>query len=430
MKWRDAGSNALLIPGVWLGIQGSRPVSYWFSPETATAGHDAEGNPINTLMFAVLIFTAFVILVRRGLNWGGVMGRNKALLLIYLFFAVSCCWSGAPMTSLKRLFKDLGCVLMALVVLTEENPAIAIRALFVRVACVLFTLSLVFGKYFPEIGRNYSSDGILMFTGVTTQKNSLGGMLCVIGLVVLWDLIETSKEKGRPGLRSQQCFLLGLLLLGLWLLIKCDSQTSLLCLLLGSFVLWAGQRLVTMQHGKRLLIACLSVAICFAALDKTFGLSEIVIRAVGRNPNLTGRSDIWRLVLAQQDSPVLGNGFYAFWDSNKGRAVVESFMQINSTHNGYLEMYMDGGLVAVALLAMVLLTGCGRVINRMFSGAPLGMLGMAVWATAVIYNLSESSFFRLDALWFTLLLLLLEYPAPVPVPCEVEAPPEQATQAA
>ena len=49
----------------------------------------------------VLIFTAFVILVRRGLNWGGVMGRNKALLLIYLFFAVSCCWSDSDFSSLK-----------------------------------------------------------------------------------------------------------------------------------------------------------------------------------------------------------------------------------------------------------------------------------------------------------------------------------------
>jgi hypothetical protein len=40
----------------------------------------------------------------------------------------------------------------------------------------------------------------------------------------------------------------------------------------------------------------------------------------------------------------------------------------------------------------------------------LGRIGLVFWVLAIIYNLSESSFFRLDALWFTLLLVMIECP--------------------
>ena len=30
MSWRKAGSWTLLIPGAWIAVQGSRPVSDWF----------------------------------------------------------------------------------------------------------------------------------------------------------------------------------------------------------------------------------------------------------------------------------------------------------------------------------------------------------------------------------------------------------------
>jgi exopolysaccharide production protein ExoQ len=410
MKWRRAGSRALIIPCVWLGIQGSRPLSYWFNSGGGT--REAEGNPINTLAFAILIMAAIVVLARRSLNWSELVSRNKLLFCFYFFFVLSAVWSEAPLTSVKRLFKDFGCVLVGLVILTEENPAVAMRAVFLRTACLLFTLSLVFGKFFPDIGRNYTMEGEQMFTGVTTQKNSLGETLFVFGLVILWDTAEVWKAKHSPGWLTQFAMRVGLLGLCLWLLLSCHSQTSLVCLLTGSFIFWGCHRLLRMQHGKRVLITCMTIAICLAALDKTFGLSEIIIKALGRNPTLTGRSDIWRLVLAQQDSPLLGNGFYTFWDGKKGQAVVAAFMAINSTHNGYVEMYVDGGLAAVTLLALLLLGGCGRVINRLFSGAALGKIGLVFCIVALIYNLSESSFFRLDVLWFTLLLLITECPAP------------------
>lgn len=51
-------------------------------------------------------------------------------------------------------------------------------------------------------------------------------------------------------------------------------------------------------------------------------------------------------------------------------------MQINSTHNGYLEMYVDGGVVGVVLLIFMMLVGWRRVIERLFAKHPLGRIGL------------------------------------------------------
>ncbi|MCX6967710.1 MAG: O-antigen ligase family protein [Verrucomicrobia bacterium] len=406
-KGRRTTSRALLIPGIWIGILGSRPVSYWFG---AGGGRDIEGNPINTFLFAFLIVSSVLVLFNRGFNWGQALGKNKALFFIYFYLALSAFWSEAPLVSLKRLVKDFGCVTTALLLLTEVNPAEAIRTVFVRVSYILFPLSFVLEKYFPEIGRGYSVAGVPMLVGVTTQKNSLGQMLFVFGLMVVWDLLEIRKTDPGKGRRRQENIRIGMLLLGALLMIRCDSQTSLVCFIVGVFVLWGSGRLVRFANGKSLLISCIIAAFGLIALDKTFHLSDMVIRALGRNPTLTGRTEIWRLVMNQETNPIFGNGFYIFWDSDKGTAIIRALTEIQSAHNGYLELYLDGGIVALALLGVLLLSAGKRAIDHWYQQTPMGMMALVFWLLAIIYNFSESNYFRLAPLWFAFLLMTIECP--------------------
>src|SRR5208282_2588486 len=171
--WRDSkqrqfASPALWIPFLWLLVIGSRPVSYWFGG--GSSDEILEGNPINSLVFGVLIVGAILTLQRRSFNWGAFIRNNKALCLIYLFFAVSATWSPLGIISLKRLFKDFGTVLVGLVLLSEADPFAAMRAVFVRVSYLLFPLSVLVIKYYPAVGRGYTAEGGAMSTGLTTQK--------------------------------------------------------------------------------------------------------------------------------------------------------------------------------------------------------------------------------------------------------------------
>ena len=171
IKDRPTVSSAIWIPTLWLMIIGSRPVTLWFSGGVidTTSGYYAEGSPLDRAFYLACIFAAFAVLRARGTNLVEVMAANKTIVLFYLYLGLTVLWSDIPFPSFKRWFKDLGNVVVILVILTEKDPYEAMRAVFARCACVLIPLSVVFIKYFPDLGRDYSKSGGQMVTGVTLQ---------------------------------------------------------------------------------------------------------------------------------------------------------------------------------------------------------------------------------------------------------------------
>jgi hypothetical protein len=82
---------------------------------------------------------------------------------------------------------------------------------------------------------------------------------------------------------------------------------------------------------------------------------------------------------------------------------------IPNAHDGYLDIFLDGGLIALFLLSCILFTSGRRLIKNL----PLhryNLLRFAFLIIAIVHNLTESSFARLSALWFTTLLMILEFP--------------------
>src|SRR4030095_2355216 len=73
----------------------------------------------------------------------------------------------------------------------------------------------------------------------------------------------------------------------------------------------------------------------------------------------------WRLVREQNINPVVGCGFQSFWNSQAGAEVYGELRDTNirTVHNGYLEIYVDGGLVGVVLLTIMLLSATYRTIK-------------------------------------------------------------------
>src|SRR6266487_3368493 len=191
---REGVSSAIWIPTLWVAIIGSRPVSMWLG--FGGGENTLEGSPLDSIVFFVLIFAAFITLARRRLNWSVVISENWPIFLFYAFLLVSVLWANSPLVSFKRWFKEFGNIAVLLVILTERNPQQALRAVFVRCAYLMLPLSVVFIRFFPSMGRFYSiHGGEGEITGVTTQKNSLGVLLLVCGLVLLWDWLELWKKR-------------------------------------------------------------------------------------------------------------------------------------------------------------------------------------------------------------------------------------------
>ncbi len=412
IKLRRLPSLDLWIPGIWLAIIGSRPLGYWLGGGGGVDDTAVEGNPINQIVQGGLMLASLVILHRRAFDWGGFLRANKALIGIYLFFALSALWSYYPFASAKRICRDFGSVLMVLVILSEGDPLAAATLLFVRISYLLFPLSILFIKYYPNIGRMHSRGWETLYSGVTTHKNTLGMVVMVFGLMIVLDILELRRQ-GDPSVRKTSLRIrFGMLLMGAWLLVKCDSKTSLLCILIGLCVLCGGQYVLRMQSPGRAIAACLAAALCFGALDWIFDISGTVFTALGRNETLTGRTEVWQMVMEQPINPIIGCGFLSFWDSPLVLAYNENTaIPYNESHNGYLDAYADGGALALLLLAILLLVASKKTMEELFTGSLFGRASFMFFVIALVYNWSESSFFRLNGpLWFTLLLAIVKRP--------------------
>ena len=97
---------------------------------------------------------------------------------------------------MKRWVKELGNPIMALVILTEPRPYEAVGTVLRRLAFLMLPLSVLFLRYYPELGRSYHADGSPMFTGVGHQKNDLGSMCLMAGyLCCLVELLQRRENK-------------------------------------------------------------------------------------------------------------------------------------------------------------------------------------------------------------------------------------------
>ena len=202
-KERNWVSPAVWIVVVWAVIYGSRPVTEWFNrtdlDPNSTSSAD-EGNQTEALVSFTLILTGAVVLLRRGVRLSVVIRNNIWVFAFYLFWLLSVFWSDYPVITLKRLFRDLGNVVMLLVVLTERDSAEAIKAVCARVAYVLIPLSVLFIRYFPDLGRFYGGydRSEVMWVGVATHKNTLGALALVGALFLLWDLLDIRRKPRSP----------------------------------------------------------------------------------------------------------------------------------------------------------------------------------------------------------------------------------------
>jgi len=414
LKRRSIVSTAIYIPLLWILILGSRPVSVWFGGGVSMESTDdyLEGSPFDRMVFLFLILAGAVVLLRRRVNWKALVANNKWLLAFTLFWGLSVLWSDYSMVAFKRWIKDLGHIVMVLIVLTEKDPVEAIKALFSRCAYLLVPLSVLFIKYFPDLGRFYNRwTWELMYTGITLEKNALGNTTLICGLFLFWEWLDLWDRKGKRLIQIDLANYSLLLLMVVWLLIMAHSSTSIACAILGGGLLVAMRLKVVKANLRRLELYGFAAALLFLILQAVFDIKGAVVEGLGRDMTLTGRTDLWKELVHANINPLLGEGFYTFWLTDIANAICENYYwHPNQAHNGYLDTYLNGGLLGLGLLCGLLAATAQQVKKQLLRGAALGALGLAVLLVSVTCNWTEAIFNKMSLGWFALVLIIVEYP--------------------
>jgi O-antigen ligase len=335
------------------------------------------------------------------------------IIVYFLYCLISVSWSAIPFPALKRWTKDLGDVVMVLIVATDPQPIAALRRLYTRVGFILLPFSVALIRY-TTMGRYWDNDGKLAVIGVTGNKNVLGLIVFVISLGALWNLRWLLASKGEPNRRRRLLAQGVLLLFGLALLTMAHSSTSLACFLLGSGILLATHLRAIRRRPSRMHWLCLAVIVA-GGLALLFGGEGEVAGVLGRQADLSGRTAIWAALFPAVSNPILGAGFDSFWSSPNALIFQHNLRllhwyhpeNLNEAHNGYIEVYLNLGWIGVCLIALILTTGYWRASKALRRDPEVGSLFLAIIMSGVVYSITEAGFRTMSPMWFFLLLAIV-----------------------
>lgn len=406
-------SIALWLPVVWLFFAGSRLPSQWLNQGSSiSAAAIEEGDPFNRSISFGLILLAIVVLLARSVKWRELLVRNSALVLYILFALISACWSDFPLVALKRWFRDFGGYLIVLVVLTDPDPVEAIRIVLRRTCYLLIPLSILLDKYFPILSRIFDPwTGAGQFAGVTTGKNLLGCIAMISGLFFVWDSVVRWPE--RRQMRTKWILIVdaAFVAMSLELLRVASSATCLVCFGLGCLAILAGSSKFFKRHRTLLKASAPAIFLLYVLLSVGLGMSGTLARYIGKDPTLTGRTEIWSFLLSMHTNPVIGTGYESFWMGPRLDYFWQNagLGQINEAHNGFLEVYLQLGVIGLLLIVWISLSSYANICRRLDSQESLASLGLSMWLVTLFFSVTEAAF-RMGVLWAVFLMLGVTVP--------------------
>lgn len=369
-----------------------------------------SGSPLDRMFLIGVACIGLIIIVKRHFSWSNLVKENiwQALLIIYMLISIS--WSDIPFVSLKRWIRELVAIIMVIFVATESDPQKALLCIFRRMIYVMMPFSLLLIKYYPLLGVNYAHwSGMMMWAGVAQHKNSLCG-LCLLTIFYLgWTFMRRWKGHDIPVIWYQKYVEVFLLFLSIYIFMGPyhtlgNSATATVSLSIGLIaligLLWIKkyEKIIS----ANILTLIITLVIVYGIITPFIGgLSVIDVSSIfGREEDLTGRADIWSILLPDAlEKPFLGHGFGGFWTD----AIREQ--NITAAHNGSLEIILNMGFVGLFLFSMFLIKNCRNAQKAMNIDFDWGVLWFCILLMSTVQNITEASVTSLSSQKAAILML-------------------------
>jgi O-antigen ligase len=166
---------------------------------------------------------------------------------------------------------------------------------------------------------------------------------------------------------------------------------------------WVNKKLI----GTYALLALVVLVVA----ELAFGVFDRVADLTGHQATIMGRAELWRQCLALHTNPIFGVGFESFWLGDRLQLLHEGRpWQPNEAHNGYLETYLNLGLVGLFMLFGLIVATFRKIRFELVQNTDWGRFRLGFLAAIVFYNLTEATFRGLSLTWFIFFIIAMEYP--------------------
>ena len=226
------------------------------------------------------------------------------------------------------------------------------------------------------------------------HKNGLGRMMVLSAIVFL---LSTSSS------RKYRWIAWAGFILSIAMVVLSTSKTSL-AILLTLIVLLPFYKALRWRSSLAISFLIPMVFVGGSVAVLLASNAEAILGAFGRDLTLTGRTDLWAAVINKiSERPWLGYGYGGFWGSLEGESAdVLSIVQWAAphSHNGFLDLWLDLGLLGLLAFALSFLAVCWRsVLCVRLIKTSEGLLPLAYLTFLLLANLTESSLLRQSSLW-------------------------------
>lgn len=295
--------------------------------------------------------------------------------------------------------------------LWSEYPGAAIDSGIFRVITILIIVVLVQRLTLTQLFRTLLLSGLI----ITLYALSLGSL----------ETGEPFMHKNQLGVHMMLTLVLALSAaldreLPLWhrslgavftpvcayIVLATGSATSLVVMVLGVLGIFAARffwtDLATIRH-LRTLMTLTALAIILAVVPIVAGLPmgqiyEDFVISLGKDPSLTGRTDIWMFAdMAAEQRPWLGHGLGGFWQDDVSLAQtinINDHKPVGTKlgfHNAFLEVRVDLGYVGLAIFLFTIAWLFSRTL-RAWLAAPnmLNSAALILALCAIVFSFAES----------------------------------------
>ncbi|MEJ2195056.1 MAG: O-antigen ligase family protein, partial [Ignavibacteriaceae bacterium] len=193
--------------------------------------------------------------------------------------------------------------------------------------------------------------------GLANNKNTLGKNSLIS--TVIW-IYALSKDKSA----KLQVYNLFMLMVSLFLLVGANSITSVSAFLfvILVWVLFVVDKLFQPLGIRRTMTFLFLICAGFLAVFTYFYSQEIIasiFALAGKNLTLTGRTDIWAMIMEEINKHVwFGVGYKGFWitTSPKILKIYETYIWLpRQSHNGYIDTLNEIGIIGlISFFAIVI----------------------------------------------------------------------------
>lgn len=355
---------------------------------------------VQCLLGAVLLVMAAIAVRRSNVE---ILLRQPMLLAFVGFTWLSMAWSVEPDLTMRRSLMLVGSVLVGCYVGERFSLRDQIRMTSWLGWAALATTVPAFVIWNAE--TRSSANFLREWSGVYVNRNSLGLVLAMGFLATLF-FIRTTKRTGLVRTVSVLLFLAFVLT---------RSRTGLVGVVVAGSVAVVVAALRRRSQNVGTIAAAYVVFAIFATTGLVVHASwNRLLEALGRDPDLTGRTFIWDLArwLARH-RPWHGWGFEAIWANRSaiskvqaahgslaaadGRGIPGGFPF--SAHNGYYELMLGVGYIGLALFAGFLAFAAWRTFRYAWQRRDVESLWPFTFIVfAVVVNFSESLWLASEAL--------------------------------